>query len=739
LGIGGAELARDLGYLPLALAQATAYLIDRGLTCAEYAERLADRRRRLAELVPEPGALPDDHQATVAATWSLSIELADSLVPVGLARPALELASILDSEGIPEDVFTTEAAALWLSEAGGREVDADAARDALRCLHRVSLAALDEASTSRRLRVHALVQRATRDRLGADRLSLAARTAADAVFEAWPEVERDHLLSQAMRASTAALAGHGADSLWTEEGGGHPVLFRAGNSLGEVGQPAAAVAYFGQMRGEAVSRLGPEHPDVLTARGNLAHWQGDAGDAVGAAAAMEELLTDRRRVLGPNHPHTLGARHNLAHWRGQAGDAAGAAAASEELLTDVLRVLGPDHPHTLTTRHNLAYARGEAGDAAGAVAAYEELLTDRLRVLGPDHRDTLRTRGNLAHWRGEAGDAAGAAAALEELLTDHLRVLGADHPDTLRTRGNLAHWRGEAGDCAGAVAAFEKLLTDHLRVLGPDHPNTLTVRHNLASWRGTAGDAAGAAAAFEELLTDHLRVLGPHHPDTLAARHNLACWRGDAGDGAGAAAALEELLSDRLRVLGPDHPDTLTTRHELAHWRGEAGDAAGAAAAFEELLTDRMRVLGPDHPDTLRTRSNLHRWAGLAGTPAATSDKPYPAEVHGRRMSASRLVLLLTALAVASLAAVFVRVGLAQASQIATVLAALATVASLGVAVWAALPRARSGGPRTPGGGTQVGKEAAFAARDATIRHHAEAMDQARIYQAGRDQHINDG
>jgi hypothetical protein len=70
-----------------------------------------DRRATtLGELLPEAGALPDDHKATVAATWSLSIELADSLIPAGLARPAMELASLLDSDGIPGEVFTTEAA-----------------------------------------------------------------------------------------------------------------------------------------------------------------------------------------------------------------------------------------------------------------------------------------------------------------------------------------------------------------------------------------------------------------------------------------------------------------------------------------------------------------------------------------------------------------------------------------------------------------------------------------------------
>ncbi len=86
LGTGAAGLAQDLGCLPLALAQASAYLIDRGRTCAQYSERLTDRRRRLAELLPEPGALPDDQRATVAATWSLSVELADGLVPGGPGR-----------------------------------------------------------------------------------------------------------------------------------------------------------------------------------------------------------------------------------------------------------------------------------------------------------------------------------------------------------------------------------------------------------------------------------------------------------------------------------------------------------------------------------------------------------------------------------------------------------------------------------------------------------------------------
>ncbi|WP_263301867.1 NB-ARC domain-containing protein, partial [Streptomyces purpurogeneiscleroticus] len=96
-----AGLAANLGHLPLALAQAVAYLIDSGLDCAAYRTRLADRARTLTDLLPESGGLPDDHRATVAATWSLSIEQANRLRPHGLARPLLNLSSMLDPNGIP--------------------------------------------------------------------------------------------------------------------------------------------------------------------------------------------------------------------------------------------------------------------------------------------------------------------------------------------------------------------------------------------------------------------------------------------------------------------------------------------------------------------------------------------------------------------------------------------------------------------------------------------------------------
>ncbi|WP_406396475.1 tetratricopeptide repeat protein [Streptomyces sp. NBC_00887] len=622
-------LAADLGYLPLALAQAAAYLIDSGRDCAAYRQLLADRARTLTDVLPEPDALPDDQATTVAAAWSLSIERADRLRPAGLARPMLQLAAMLDPNGIPAPVLTAPPALVYLTEhrtpgedtsrsGRGRQVSAQDAADALRCLHRLSLIDHTPATAHQAVRVHNLIQRAVRDSLPADQHDRLARAAADALADAWPEVERDTALARALRANTEALTSQAKDAFWHPHP--HLVLYRTGTSLGESGQVTAAITHFQRLANAARDRLGPDHPYTLGARTALAMWRGEYGDAAGTADAYVGLLADYVRVLGEDHFQTLITRTHLALWRGRAGDAAGAADVLAELVADQERVLGPDHPQTLTTRSGLARWRGEAGEAAGAADALAELLEHMVRVLGPDCPDTLAVRFHLARWRGESGEPAGAADAYAGLLADCVRVLGEDHFQTLITRTHLALWRGRAGDAAGAADVLAQLVADQERVLGPDHPDTLTTRNDLARWRGEAGDAAGAADVLAELLADQERVLGEDHPDTLAVQFHLAFWRGSSGDAAGAADTLAKLLADQERVLGEDHPDTLETRSDLALWRGEAGDAAGAADVLVELVADQERVLGPDHLDTLTTRSGLALWLGEAGDAAGAAD-----------------------------------------------------------------------------------------------------------------------
>ncbi|MET9463060.1 tetratricopeptide repeat protein, partial [Streptomyces canus] len=446
-----AVLAADLGHLPLALSQAAAYLADTGSTVGAYRQALADRATALHDLAPD--LLPDQQSHTVAAAWALSIDHADTLRPEGLARPLLQLAACLDPYGIPATVLTSGPARTYLahhrvcqpesqlpaesttqSAAKVEPVSAAEVERAISALRRLSLLTYTPDTPATAVRVHQLLQHAVRDTLTPAQRYETAHAAADGLIGAWPDIERDTRLLQALRSNTTALAAHAEAVLHRPDT--HMVLYRLGDSLGEAGQVSSAQDHFRRLAVASKTHLGVDHPNTLAARGHLARWQGEAGDAAGAASASTDVLEDMIRVLGEDHPHTLTTRSNLARWLGEAGDAPGAASAYADLLEDMIRVLSEDHSHTLTARGNLARWQGEAGDAAGAASAFTDLLEDMIRVLSEDHPHTLTTRGNLARWQGEAGDAAGAASAYAELLTARIRVLGEDHPDTLITRGN---------------------------------------------------------------------------------------------------------------------------------------------------------------------------------------------------------------------------------------------------------------------------------------------------------------
>src|SRR5580692_9425849 len=88
----------------------------------------------------------------------------------------------------------------------------------------------------------------------------------------------------------------------------------------------------------------------------------------------EETLADRERALGPDHPDTLKSRNNLASAYQEAGRTAEAIALHEKNLADRERLLGPDHPDTLRSRNNLANAYHAAGRTAEAIALLEKTL-----------------------------------------------------------------------------------------------------------------------------------------------------------------------------------------------------------------------------------------------------------------------------------------------------------------------------------------------------------------------------
>jgi tetratricopeptide (TPR) repeat protein len=552
--LGAVDLAADLGCDPLALAQASAAISSSAITCRDYRDLFLRRREQIAEAA---GVQP----AAKAVTWALSVERAEQLSPGGLAQLCLALAVLLGCHGIPDAVFATRPAAEFITGPGGGQAESQAVRSALLSLHSTGLLDIDPGGAARMVRVHPAVQAAVRSAMPDDVRDQAARAAADALLQAWPDDAEQSPLAESLRACEASLQRASADTLWA--GGAHPVLFRAGQSLDGARLTRPAVSHWRVVARTSERVLGPANPDTLVAAVRLASAALAAGQSDDAVALYRWVVDTLARSLGPDHPRTVAARLDVGSALLTAGRPSEAIGTLEDVLAAGERLHGSGGLDSLAVQDSLASAYQATERYQDAIQLARRTLAERERRYGADHPGTMATRAGLASACLADGRKREAITYAKRTLADRERVLGRDHPDTLASLRTLAAAAYSARRLKEALPLYERILEDQARLHGADHPDTITARGNLASVYHSAGRLAAAIQLNEQTLAGRQRVLGPVHPDTLASRTNLAHAYNAIGRLTEAIALLRETLADCERVLGANDPLTKTVRESL--------------------------------------------------------------------------------------------------------------------------------------------------------------------------------
>ncbi|KAJ7733170.1 hypothetical protein B0H16DRAFT_1696244 [Mycena metata] len=521
-----AKIVKELYYLPLAIAQAGAF-ISKSEDLAGYLTLYAENRARL--LREKPDQLHDQYAWTVYTTWQISFDQ--------LSKPAarfLQLCSFLHYTGITEEIFSKASkydGPVWLPPK-------EDLREPLQFLSHF-LGPTEEWSS----------------------LSF---------LDATNEIKGYSLMS--FDAATKMFAIHPLVHAWSR------------STLGDVDEESSCSS-INSILGMCISKI-PEYdmtlafPRLLPHLGALslfnaggvpdfrtAFW--DIYFAAGQLQEAHDLIVqviERYKLLfGEQHLATLEVMDRLALTSHKLGEYKKAKELQMVVLEKRTKVLGEEHPDTLSTMGNLASTYSHLGDYEKAKELQTLAFQKRTTLLGQDHPDTLLAMGNLARTYSNLGDYEKAKELGTLALQKQTTLLGQDHPDTLKAMGNLASTYSNIGDCEKAkelkTVVFEKQTT----LLGQDHPDTLMAMGNLASTYSNIGDCEKAKELETVVLEKRTTLLGQDHPDTLITMGNLAFTHSNLGDFEQAKELEIVVLKKRRQLFGDGHPNSILAMRNLAH------------------------------------------------------------------------------------------------------------------------------------------------------------------------------
>ena len=586
------ELLHELTNLPLAIAQATAYLNARQISIRDYLFLLRKTEQDMVSLLSREfrdETRYRNSKNSVATTWLVSFDQIRRSDPI--AADLLSFMSCIESKGIPRSILPSVKPEEHMVHAIGtlsayafvtRRDESDT-YDMHRLVHLATRVWLTEHGTTEAM--HEKVAARLAEIFPSDDYSNRAM---------WREYF-PHAL-RFLQNSTALDSSNRSD-----------LCMAVGRCLRVDGRVGEAVMWLSECFLWRQKYLAKDHPSRLASRHVLAMAYQANGQVKKAVELLKQVVAIREKVLAEDHPDRLASQHVLA----MAYQANGQVTKAVELLEQVVvieeKVLAEDHPDRLASRHELARAYRANGQVKKAVELLERVVAIQEKVLAEDHPSRLASQHELARAYQANGQVTKAVELLEQVVAIQEKVLAEDHPDRLASQHVLAMAYQANGQVTKAVELLEQVVVIEEKVLAEDHPDRLASRHELARAYQANGQVTKAVELLEQVVAIQEKVLAEDHPSRLASQHELARAYQANGQVKKAVELLERVVAIQEKVLAEDHPSRLASQHELAGAYQANGQVTKAVELLKQVVAIREKVLAEDHPDRLASRHVLAR------------------------------------------------------------------------------------------------------------------------------------
>lgn len=457
------DVAALLGDLPLALAEAAAYLDTTHTSPADYLQLLRNRAHDLFGLdSPGHGDAAGRDRRRVATVWTLSLDRVREHAPA--AQALLTLLAFLAAD-VPRTLPAARPS-LLPEPLAAAVADPITYNELVAVIGRYSLTT----TTPVQLSMHRLVQNVIQAQLDSTEQQAWALAAVNLIHQTfpsdsgevtnWPECDRllPHLIAVTGHAHRLDVAGQQAGWL----------LDRASTYLRERGQLDQAKPVAEQALAATEDALGADHVDVAWRHDTLGRALYDLGNLNGARYHHERALRIGEAAHSADHDDIAVWHSGLGLALQAAGDLNDARHHFEQALRISQAILAPDHPTIGARLSNLGCVLHELGDLNGARQHHERVLRICQASLS-SHNPIIGTyRSNLGRVLRDLGDLASARDHHEQALRISQTALGADHPVMSIRHNNLGSVLHDLGDLNGAHQHYEQALRIAETALNPE-------------------------------------------------------------------------------------------------------------------------------------------------------------------------------------------------------------------------------------------------------------------------------
>ncbi|KAL6812533.1 hypothetical protein J3E69DRAFT_376335 [Trichoderma sp. SZMC 28015] len=548
------SLLEFLTNLPLAIKQASAYMVKTGMVVSQYLEYCRSSDENLIKLLSknfDDRARYETTQNPIATTWLISFTTISRDNP--LAASYLKFVAFLAEKDIPKCLLPPTS----------DKLDECEAISTLKAYGFINERECGDAYDMHRL-VRLVMQNWMRENEGELQTYITTVIQRFLAVLPLPGFSNKDIWARYLPHIAMALnfQGHMLDQILRST-----ILHKAANGLYFLGKFEDAHEMNQQALDLRIEVLGDEHPstlEIVETGMTIAAFKEQPAKIHQISKRVLEL---QKKVLGLEHPRTLESMLRLAAAFYKQQNYEEAAQMSRQALDIQIKVLGAGHPVTLTSMYTLSFALSGQGYYKEAEQISRQALESLIKTRGLEHPNTLTCMNALSVALYSQGHYEECAQISRQALDLHKQVLGAEHPNTLTNMYRLSRSLYEQGHYKEAEQISRQTLELQIKVLGTDHFNTLGNMSTLSWILFKQGQYKESEQVNRQTLDLHIRVLGAEHSDTLATMLDLSLTLYHQGCYKEAEQITKQMNRQTLdlciKMLGAEHPSTLASKNSL--------------------------------------------------------------------------------------------------------------------------------------------------------------------------------